>query len=383
MRSGVIALVVVVVGLAGLAVIYDVPLNDPVWWLMNEAPPRVTVGGPAGMQRGPIDATVGLDPAGRTRIVSLRLDDQPQTQPPPSGALKIDTTALKDGPHRLEVVAHDTSRRQNLATATWTFQTDNTPPKLEVTVDPTEGPQEGHTVVLRIRGDEALSDVRGTLDGRMLRWQTDASGMWALVGIPPDPPRAALAVQVAAADAVGNAAQVQQEWTIRRTTFPEDDLDVEPTQAEIDAHIAEDRQLEEIYRRPNGSRLWDGSFRTPVSGPITTAFGTHRSYEFHPGMDFGAAQGAPVIAPASGTVAYVGSVPARGNVVILDHGAGVFSTYAHLQSAEVVQGDKVKPGQTIARVGSTGFSTGPHLHWEIWVDGANVDPREWTRRAFP
>jgi murein DD-endopeptidase MepM/ murein hydrolase activator NlpD len=54
-----------------------------------------------------------------------------------------------------------------------------------------------------------------------------------------------------------------------------------------------------------------------------------------------------------------------------------------LQEATVREGSTVKAGQTIARAGSTGFSTGPHLHWEIWVDGANVDPLEWTRRAFP
>src|SRR6185436_14531542 len=113
----------------------------------------------------------------------------------------------------------------------------------------------------------------------------------------------------------------------------------------------------------SGPRLWDGAFRMPVTGEVSTAFGTHRSYEYHPGMDFAAPQGAPVAAPAAGIVAYVGNVPARGNVVILDHGAGVYSTYAHLSKAEVEAGAQVKPGQVIARVGTTGFSTGPHLHW--------------------
>jgi murein DD-endopeptidase MepM/ murein hydrolase activator NlpD len=91
----------------------------------------------------------------------------------------------------------------------------------------------------------------------------------------------------------------------------------------------------------------------------------------------------PVVAPAEGIVAFVGQLPARGNVLVLDHGAGVFSTYAHLQRFDVQVGAQIKAGQTIARVGTTGFSTGPHLHWELWVDGANVDPVEWTHRAFP
>jgi murein DD-endopeptidase MepM/ murein hydrolase activator NlpD len=237
---------------------------------------------------------------------------------------------------------------------------------------------------LRVRGDEALQDVRGTLNGRALRLQPDASGgFWSVQGIPPDPPESTFDIRLAASDLVGNPVELQRAWPVRRTTFPEDDLELEPSQTDLEAHAAEDRQLAEVYRRPSGPRQWDGAFRTPVAGPVSTAFGTHRSYEYHPGMDFAAPQGAPVAAPAAGVVVFVGSVPARGNVVILDHGAGVYSTYAHLLKAEVEPGAQVKPGQVIARVGTTGFSTGPHLHWEIWVDGANVDPLEWTRRAFP
>ena len=82
-------------------------------------------------------------------------------------------------------------------------------------------------------------------------------------------------------------------------------------------------------------------------------------------------------------MAFVGTVPARGNVLVLDHGAGVYTTYGHLDTQEVAEGAQVRAGQVVARVGTTGFSTGPHLHWEMWVNGANVDPMEWTRRAFP
>jgi len=73
-------------------------------------------------------------------------------------------------------------------------------------------------------------------------------------------------------------------------------------------------------------------------------------------------------------VVFTGELPARGNTVVLEHGAGVYSTYAHLQGFEVAVGDDVAPGQPFARVGTTGFSTGPHLHWEVWVGGADVNP---------
>ena len=70
-------------------------------------------------------------------------------------------------------------------------------------------------------------------------------------------------------------------------------------------------------------------------------------------------------------------------MVILDHGLGVYSTYAHLSAVDVKVGDMVERGQAFAKVGSTGLSTGPHLHWEMWVGGANVNPIEWTERDIP
>jgi murein DD-endopeptidase MepM/ murein hydrolase activator NlpD len=375
-------LVLVLVGGVAFARVADVPLEDPVWWLMNDTPPGVAIEAPTGPLRGSVDAKLRLEPAGRTRVVSVRVDDQ--ALPSADSRLSVDTSKLKDGQHRLEVVVHDTSRRQNLATGAWTFVSDNTAPRIELTLDPSEGPLEGRTVLLGVRADEPLQDVRAALNGREVRLQAGQNGSaWLLHGTAPDTPESEVTVQVRANDAVGNASDVERSWPVRRANFPEDDLDVEPTAAEVQAHLDEDRRLAEVYRESSGPRLWDGQFRVPVQGQVTTAFGTHRSYEYHPGMDFAASLGAPVMAPANGAVVFVGSVPARGNVVILDHGAGVFSTYAHLQRAEVEVGASVKPGQVIGRVGSTGFSTGPHLHWEIWVDGGNVDPLEWTRRSFP
>lgn len=382
MRSGLAVLALVLVGGVAFARVADIPLEDPVWWLMNDTAPRVTIQAPSGPVRGTAEARLTLDPPGRTRIVSVRVDDQAVASS--DAPLSVDTSKLKDGQHRLEVVVHDTSRRQNLATGAWTFVSDNTPPRIDISLDPSEGPLEGRTVVLNVRADEPLQDVRAALNGRAITLQPGQNGsVWMLHGTAPDAPDSEVTVQVRANDAVGNASDVERSWPVRRANFPEDDLDVEPTAAEVQAHLDEDRRLAEVYRESSGPRLWDGQFRVPVQGQVTTAFGTHRSYEYHPGMDFAASLGAPVTAPANGGVVFVGSVPARGNVVILDHGAGVYSTYAHLQRAEVEVGASVKPGQVIGRVGSTGFSTGPHLHWEIWVDGGNVDPLEWTRRSFP
>jgi murein DD-endopeptidase MepM/ murein hydrolase activator NlpD len=160
-------------------------------------------------------------------------------------------------------------------------------------------------------------------------------------------------------------------------------LDIDPNTVSTAARAQENSQLQAIYAQEDGPKLWNGPFRAPVQGPVTTDFGTHRPYEYHPGTDFGVGAGSPVVAPARGVVVFEGQEPARGNVMVLDHGAGVYSTYAHLQRFEVESGQDVQAGETIARVGTTGFSTGPHLHWELWADGSNVDPMDWTQRSYP
>ena len=82
-------------------------------------------------------------------------------------------------------------------------------------------------------------------------------------------------------------------------------------------------------------------------------------------------------------MALIDQVPLRGNIVVLDHGLGVFTTYGHLSSVDVEVGQEIQTGQPFAKVGSTGLSEGPHLHWELWVHGVNVDPLEWTDRSIP
>ena len=135
---------------------------------------------------------------------------------------------------------------------------------------------------------------------------------------------------------------------------------------------------------------WRGRFRVPVAGPLVTAHGARRAYldpagrevarTQHAGVDLAAPAGAPVAAPAAGVVAFAGTWSIRGNVVVVDHGVGVHTVHAHLSSIAVAAGQPVARGQLLGRVGSTGLSTGPHLHWEVRVGGTAVDPLEWTQR---
>ncbi|MEG4394224.1 M23 family metallopeptidase [Microcoleus sp. BROC3] len=135
-------------------------------------------------------------------------------------------------------------------------------------------------------------------------------------------------------------------------------------------------------------KFWDGKLLRPNSGEITTIYGVRRYYNgvfaqdyYHRGVDYAGAYGSPVVAPAAGRVSLVGresqGFKIHGNVVGIDHGQGVASILMHLSRIDVKEGDVVKAGQVIGALGSTGASTGPHLHWGLYVHGQSVDPVPW------
>jgi len=114
-------------------------------------------------------------------------------------------------------------------------------------------------------------------------------------------------------------------------------------------------------------------FVWPASGIVTSGFGW-RWGRMHEGIDIAAPTGTPISAAASGTVIYAGWMGGYGNLVVIDHGGGLATAYGHQSSIAVSSGTQVSQGQTIGYVGSTGHSTGPHLHFEVRVNGSPVDP---------
>jgi murein DD-endopeptidase MepM/ murein hydrolase activator NlpD len=111
----------------------------------------------------------------------------------------------------------------------------------------------------------------------------------------------------------------------------------------------------------------------PVSGPVTSPFGW-RWGRMHEGIDIGVSYGTPIHAAASGTVIYCGWESGYGNLTVLDHGGNLATAYGHQSSIAVSCGQLVNQGDVIGNVGSTGHSTGPHLHFEVRVNGSPVDP---------
>lgn len=117
----------------------------------------------------------------------------------------------------------------------------------------------------------------------------------------------------------------------------------------------------------------------PVDGWITSAFAYRQSpftgkREFHKGLDIANQKGTPIVATADGVISFVGERGSLGNVVVIDHGYGITTRYAHLQKGNKKRGERVKRGETIAQMGNSGRSTGPHLHYEVRLNGVPVNP---------
>ncbi|MFP4253371.1 MAG: M23 family metallopeptidase [Halothece sp.] len=135
-------------------------------------------------------------------------------------------------------------------------------------------------------------------------------------------------------------------------------------------------------------KKWDGAFLRPSSGSVSTVFGVRRYYNgefaenyYHKGVDYAAPTGSPIIAPADGEVVLVGreneGFRVHGNTVGIDHGQGILTIFLHLHEIKVKEGQQITAGEQIGTVGTTGISTGPHLHWGLYVNGKSVDPAPW------
>jgi len=142
------------------------------------------------------------------------------------------------------------------------------------------------------------------------------------------------------------------------------------------------RDYEDLLRRRGMTpSIW------PVSGKLESGMGGRRNpfggrgFEYHEGQDIDASYGTPVMVAASGTITIAGRQRGYGNVIYVDHGAGLSTRYGHLSEIDVKIGQTVTRGQTIGLVGSTGRSTGPHLHYEVRINNQPVDPRQYLPGA--
>jgi len=133
------------------------------------------------------------------------------------------------------------------------------------------------------------------------------------------------------------------------------------------------------------ARSWRDPLSAPVSGCMTSPFGVKRLHngkptgEYHGGVDQRTPEGEPIRAVAAGTVAFAKQFNVLGNAVGIDHGQGLESMYLHMSRLVVASGAVVQRGDILGYAGSTGRSTGPHLHWVLYVNGVSVNPAQWIK----
>lgn len=266
-----------------------------------------------------------------------------------------------------------------------------------VTLDPLPLSQ-GKTVVIQVSGRPGLS-LSGSLAGRELRFFALEAGYVALQGVhamtePGLYPLTLKGVLPGGAEGDTLTFAFSQSVLIRSGDYAFDPvLSVDPETLDPAVTQPENELWADLGVPFTGEKMWTGRFQSPVPVDFTdcwtSLFGNRRSYNgsaysyFHSGLDFCGGEGTDLFAPAAGRVVFTGPLTVRGNATVIDHGWGVYTAYDHQSETLVREGDLVEPGQLIGRGGSTGRTTGPHLHWEVWVGGVQVDPTDWLERPFP
>jgi len=257
------------------------------------------------------------------------------------------------------------------------------PPRLSIV---SRAVQRGELILVVVDDNDAKTPPKARFLKRDLEFFPAAStGTWlAFIGLDLDASTGPAKLRAVLRDAKGKTVRATEELTVTAGNFPTEELKVEqryvtPPKSDTERAEAEAATLHELFVHGEQKRLFEGRFDSPIPGAMTARFGERRIFNGEPraphsGMDLRAKKGTPVRAPAAGRVVLAGALYFAGKTIVLDHGLGLTTTYAHLSKMLVKKDDMVKKGQVIGRVGATGRVTGPHLHWALKFHEARVDP---------
>jgi murein DD-endopeptidase MepM/ murein hydrolase activator NlpD len=253
--------------------------------------------------------------------------------------------------------------------------------------------EQGRSGALRVVTNVPAS-ISVIFGGKALATFSDASRTqhFTLIGIDSFAPVGLYALSVSAREDNGQETVLQHRALIGDAGYSAEAITLLPSQIDLlDPAVTgpEIARIQSIVEQVTPTRYFGGLMGLPCSAPVTSQFGTRRSYNggpydrIHSGTDFAGAPNSAIYAPAAGVVVLAEAMNVRGNAVILDHGWGVYTGYWHQAELKVVVGQVVQQGEVIGLVGQTGRVTGPHLHWELFVGGVQVDPLQWTKQSFP
>ncbi|MGB0639194.1 MAG: M23 family metallopeptidase [Myxococcota bacterium] len=307
---------------------------------------------------------------------------------------RLDSNTMPDGDYVLQVLAEDRSFQPNRVVVEVPIVLDNSGPEIEVS-DKSLIARQGKTWALMLRFDEPASWVEvSTPDGVLpvfpmskdLRTYRGLRGFWVEAELGDFP------VQIRAKDRLGNLSERTVVVQVQKTNFVFGGLvrlpkRVQKLTTQTDKNQWQRTRRAEAYAVQISEQLWDGPFIVPTAGRWSSPFGRFRRYNngqarHHLGADIANQEGTPVYAANNGRVTRSERQHSFGEVVILGHGQTVSSSYNHLVERAVVEGEYVEKGQLVGWMGTTGLSTGPHLHWGMECGGYAVDPEQWLTESF-
>ncbi|MGC1306685.1 MAG: M23 family metallopeptidase [Phormidesmis sp.] len=255
----------------------------------------------------------------------------------------------------------------------------------QVQISPSQ-PALGDTISVVIQAEEVKDGTAPTVTvGEIIypTFELSNNRYRALIPTSPNTPPGRMTLQVRGSDGTNNIAV-----NVGDRSFPTQYITLSSGRAGLEGTDHEFDRLDALRALRTPQRYWEGPMSRPSTGSVSSAYGLRRYYNgvfaedyYHRGVDYAAGNGSPIYAPAAGRIEIVGRVEdgfvLNGNTLGIDHGQGVTSVMIHLSGFAVNEGDMVKEGQLIGYMGSTGFASGPNLHWGLFVNGIAVDPVPW------
>lgn len=250
---------------------------------------------------------------------------------------------------------------------------------------------QGETLQISITTPEPVK-VSGSFDNQPLYFFSDDGETFTSIhGIHALAEAGVYLLEVNAVDDAGRAEQFEQLVLLSSGFYGTQMVYVATEYLDDDVIDEENAYLTPIFDRLTPERHWEGRFQYPVDEPcVNSPFGLRRIYNdgllffYHTGMDFAVcAPNLNIYAPAAGEVIMAEELTVRGKAVLIDHGWGVISGYWHLSEFNVGVGDFVQPGDLLGLIGNSGRSAGPHLHFEILLNGTPVNPQSWLDQTYP
>jgi len=251
---------------------------------------------------------------------------------------------------------------------------------------------QGRAGLLHVLGPNMISARTMFLDERVQFFPVEGDGLYGFIAVNMEQTPRVYDLPVFILLNDGSTVEIMTQITVSPGGFIRQEVTVAPDRVDLlDPEIerGELARLESIFSVTTPQPLWDeDGFRAPLDSVFTSPFGVFRIFNNtipsrHTGWDMRAPVGTPVMASAAGRVAFAGTLDIRGNHVIIDHGKGIYSTYSHFSQIHVTRGQMVTAGQVIGMSGETGRAGGPHLHWEMAVNGEWIDSRDFIEMWLP